>query len=113
MSKGGKRALLPRLERKTLYTVIRRLTGQQSALLATAAVEGMETLKAKILTITLGNGLEFVGHEVTAQGLGADIYFAHPCASWERGANENTHDLIRQYFPKGTDFNEVSDEQIK
>lgn len=111
--KDGKRALLTRAERKTLYTIIRRLTGKQSALLAKAAVEGMETLKAKILTITLDNGLEFAGHEVIAKGLGADIYFAHPCASWARGINENTHGLIRQYFLKGTDFNEVSDEHIK
>ena len=79
----------------------------------------MEALKAKILTITLDNGLEFAGHEALAQGLGADIYFAHPYASWERGINKNTHGLIRQYFPvcsgrpKGTDFNEVSDEHIK
>ena len=113
LGKGGKSALLTRLERKTLYTVIMRLTGKQSALLAKAAVEGMEALTAKILTITLDNGLEFAGHEVIAQGLGADIYFAHPYASWERGTNENTHGLIRQYFPKGTDFNQVSDEQIK
>ena len=113
MGKGGKSALLTRVERKTLYTVIMCLTGQPSALLAKAAVEGMEALKAKSLTITLDNGLEFAGHEVIAQGLGADIYFAHPCASWERGINENTHGLIRQYFPKGTDFKEVSDEHIK
>ena len=113
MGKGGKSALLTMVERKTLYTVIRRLTGKQSALLAKAAVEGMAALKAKILTITLDNGLEFAGHEVIAQGLGADIYFAHPYASWERGINENTNGLIRQYFPKGTDFNEVSDEHIK
>ena len=113
LGKGGKSALLTMVERKTLYTVIRRLTGKQSALLAKAAVEGMETLTAKILTITLDNGLEFAGHEVIAQGLGADIYFAHPYASWERGTNENTHGLIRQYFPKETDFNQVSDEQIK
>ena len=119
MGKGGKRALLTRVERKTLYTVIMRLPGKQSALLAKAAVEGMEALQAKILTITLDNGLEFAGHEVIAQGLCADIYFAHPYASWSRGINENTHGLIRQYFPvcsgrpKGTDFNEVSDEHIK
>ena len=53
----------------------------------------METLKAKIVTITLDNGLEFAGHEVIAPGLGADIYFAHPYASGERGTNENTNGL--------------------
>ena len=116
MGKGGKSALLTMVERKTLYTVIMRLPVADRA---KAAVEGMEALKAKILTITLDNGLEFAGHEVIAQGLGADIYFAHPRASWASGINENTNGLIRQYFPvcsgrpKGTDFNEVSDEHIK
>ena len=61
MGKGGERALLTRVERKTLYTVILRLTGKQSALLAKAVVEGMETLKAKILTITLDNELGLPG----------------------------------------------------
>ena len=64
-------------------------------------------------TITFDNGLEFAEHEQIAQGLGADVYFAHPYASWERGINENTNGLIRQYFPKGTDFNDVTDEQIE
>jgi transposase, IS30 family len=58
------------------------------------------------------NGLEFAEHAQIAKGLGADIYFAHPYCSWERGTNENTNGLIRQYFPKGTDFNTVTDEDI-
>lgn len=69
-------------------------------------------LKDKIKTITLDNGLEFAEHEEIARGLQADIYFAHPYCSWERGINENTNGLIRQYFPKGTDFTQVTDEEI-
>ncbi len=73
----------------------------------------MKHLKDRVKTITLDNGLEFAKHGVIGEGLGADIYFANPYASWERGINENTNGLIRQYFPKGTDFNEVSDDEIQ
>ncbi|MCU7902257.1 MAG: IS30 family transposase [Candidatus Thiodiazotropha sp. (ex Lucinoma aequizonata)] len=108
MGKDLKSALLTMVERKTLYTVIMRLTGKQLGLLAEAAVAGLRALKLNILTITLDNGLEFVDHDIIAQGLDADIYFSHPYYSWERGINENTNGLIRQYFPKGTDFNKAT-----
>lgn len=113
MGKGRKSALLTLVERKTLYTVIVRLTGKRADLLAKAAVASMKDLSAKVKTITFDNGLEFAEHERIADGLGADIYFAHPYASWERGINENTNGLIRQYFPKGTDFNDVTDGQVQ
>ena len=54
----------------------------------------------KCLTITYDNGREFSDHEHMARELTADIYFAHPYSSWERGTNENTNGLIRQFFPK-------------
>jgi len=113
IGKGRQSALLTMVERKTLYTVIIRLTGKHADLLAKAAIRGMEALKDRIKTITFDNGLEFSEHEKMAQALDADIYFAHPYASWERGINENTNGLIRQYFPKGTDFNQVSDKAIQ
>jgi transposase, IS30 family len=113
IGKGRKSALLTMVERKTLYTVIVKLTGKQADLLAEAAIEALMPLKNRIKTITLDNGLEFAEHERIAAALGAKVYFAHPYASWERGINENTNGLIRQYFPKGTDFNEVSDEEIR
>ncbi|OOZ38066.1 IS30 family transposase [Solemya elarraichensis gill symbiont] len=114
IGKGCKSALLTMVERKTLYTVIVRLTGKRADLLTEAAVQNMQHLKDRVKTITFDNGLEFAGHEAIAEGLDADIYFAHPYASWERGINENTNGLIRQYFPKGTDFNnEVSDTQVE
>ena len=113
VGKGRKSALLTMVERKTLYTVIVRLTGKRADLLADATIANMAGLKSKIKTITFDNGLEFAEHTKIAQKLGADIYFAHPYASWERGTNENTNGLIRQYFPKGTDFNKVTDQQVK
>lgn len=62
------------------------------------------------MTITFDNGREFAGHEQMARNLNAEIYFAHPYASWERGINENTNGLIRQYLPKKMDLSEVTEE---
>lgn len=113
IGKGHKGALLTLVDRKTLYTVIVRLTNKRADLLANAAIEHMKPFKDRVKTITFDNGLEFAGHEVIADGLEANIYFAHPYASWERGINENTNGLIRQYFPKRTDFNKVTDDEVQ
>lgn len=64
-------------------------------------------------TITFDNGKEFTDHEEIAQALEADIYFAHPYSSWERGTNENTNKLIRQYFPKDTNFKDLSNMDVQ
>lgn len=58
-------------------------------------------------------GKEFAGHQAIARALQADFYFATPYHSWERGLNEHTNGLVRQYFPKGTDFREVSPAQVQ
>ena len=65
------------------------------------------------LAATVDNGLEFAQHERIAAALDTDIYFANPYCSWERGANENVNGLIRQYFPKGTGFSDVTDVEIE
>src|SRR5699024_5571171 len=64
-------------------------------------------------TLTLDNGKEFAGHENFSESTGIDVYFAHPYHSWERGSNENLNGLIRQYFPKKTDFSTVSEQRIQ
>ncbi|SNX50893.1 Integrase core domain protein [Vibrio thalassae] len=68
--------------------------------------------KTHVHTITADNGREFANHEEIAEALEADVYFAHPYSSWERGANENANGLLRQYVPKGSDLREVSEDVI-
>jgi IS30 family transposase len=94
------------------YTIILRLTGECVVLLV-AAVSYMTDIKEKVKMITFDNGLEFAEHKYISRGLEADIYFAHPYRSWERDINDNKKGLIRQYFPKGTDFNELTDKQVQ
>ncbi|WP_295627912.1 IS30 family transposase [uncultured Nitrosomonas sp.] len=105
IGKGRAGALVTLVERKTLYTVIMRLSGKHVGPLAQAVIKVMKPLAARIDTITLDNGLEFAEHARIAKELNTAIYFAYSYASWERGTNENTNGLIRQYFSKETDFN--------
>ncbi|OTE95808.1 transposase [Crenothrix sp. D3] len=73
----------------------------------------LEPYSDKVFTITVDNGKEFAGHETMSKELDAQVYFAHPYSSWERGLNENTNGLIRQYFPKGSSFEAITDEQVE
>ena len=61
------------------------------------------------MTINADNRKEFDSHEIIAQELNAAVYFAHPYHSWERGLNENTNGLIRQYFAKGSSFENITE----
>ena len=63
-------------------------------------------------TCTFDKGREFAHHEIIAQSLEGDIYFAHPYSSWERGTNENTNGLTRHYFPEDRDFTAITDKKI-
>ena len=78
-----------------------------------AIIRLLSSHKSKVKTLTFDNGTEFVRHERIGQRLNAKTYFAHPYSSWERGINENTNGLLRQFFPKKTDFKTLSWKQIK
>jgi IS30 family transposase len=113
IGKDGKGAILTIVERKTSFVMIRLLRdGKQADGLANELCDMLLPYKDQILSITSDNGSEFTEHQRITKKLDTDFFFAHPYASWERGLNEYTNKLIRQYIPKKTDFCMVNDSQI-
>ena len=110
--KNHKGALVTIVERKSKYTVIKRVDTKHAEKICGATIELLLSYEGKVHTITADNGKEFALHERVAKALSADVYFAHPYHSWERGLNENTNGLIRQYFPKGSSFENITDDQV-
>nr|WP_281257955.1 IS30 family transposase [Spirosoma oryzae] len=100
IGKGHDGALLTLVERRTKYVLIAKLASKQAGALAAAATKALGRSALPVKTITFDNGLEFVHHESIGRAFGAATCFAHPYYSWERGLNENTNGLIRQYIPK-------------
>ena len=107
-----KQAIVSMTERKSglalIYKVDRRTKGNT----ADAIKRLLGTISDQVHTITSDNGKEFGNHEKIARGLKCNFYFAHPYSSWERGTNENTNGLIRQYFPKNRDFRTITDKEL-
>jgi IS30 family transposase len=81
--------------------------------LATSFTIFCVTSEPRLKTLTYDNGKEFAHHHIINEVLDTKSYFAHPYGSWERGLNENTNGLIRQYFPKKMDFNKLSNQEVK
>ena len=92
--------------------MIRKLPNKCAETVAKAFKDIVNSTFYVFKTITSDNGTEFANHQQITHITGADFYFANPYSSWERGVNEHTNGLIRRFFPKGTDFNEVSDHEI-
>jgi len=113
IGKNHKGALVTLVERKSLYTVIGGVARKTAAAVRTAIVAGLTLHKNRVHTLTYDNGKELAEHEQIAKTLGVEIYFAHPYSSWERGLNENTNGLLRQYFPKGQELTAVAREEIE
>jgi IS30 family transposase len=110
----GKRhrgALVSLTERKSRMTLLKRVEKRTAQAVADAVIELLEPWKHLVHTITSDNGKEFAEHERIAKSLETDIYFAHPYAAWERGTNENSNGLVRQYFPKDRDFTTITEEE--
>ncbi|MFO7916724.1 MAG: IS30 family transposase [Anaerolineae bacterium] len=112
IGKGHRGALVTLTERKSRLALISRVKRRRAEEVGQAILALLDSLSNFVHTITSDNGKEFAEHETIAETLEADFYFAHPYSSWERGANENMNGLIRQYFPKDTDFTIVSDVEV-
>ena len=103
------------VERKVGLLFMARLRKPTAQETADRLIEILSPLAGQgyVKTITADNGLQFAQHERVSSALGADIYFARPYHSWERGTNENTNGLIRQYIPKKTNFDNYSDQDLE
>ena len=113
VGKHHRGALVTLVERKSLYTVIGSVMQKTAVAVRDAVVDELTPYMDWVHTITYDNGREFADHEGMASDLDASIYFAHPYASWERGLNENTNGLIRQYFPKQRDLTTITEEEVE
>lgn len=112
IGKGHQGALVTLVERYSRYTLSQRVDSRHSTGVTQSIIELLRPHKSQCLTITFDNGKEFAEHAFIARCLDVDVYFAHPYHSWERGLNENTNGLLRQYFPKSTNFLRVSHEEV-
>lgn len=112
VGKGQKSAILTVIERSTNMFFQKKLDSKQPREVAMAVFLLLIPFKKYVHTITTDNGVEFHDHQWLAKMLDTTVYFADPYCSGQKGAVENANKLLRQYFPKGTDFREVSQEEL-
>lgn len=114
MGKNNRSALGSLVERTTRTTILVPLKSKRADEVARAFAKETKKLPQQMkLTLTYDQGREMAEHKLFTKLTGIKVYFAHPRSPWERGTNENTNGLIRQFFPKGTDFHKVSRKKIK
>jgi len=105
-----KEAMVSLVERQSKLTRLGRVAHNTAELVTQVISTRLRALTVK--TITSDNGREFAYHQRIGQKLRADFYFAHPYHSWERGLNEKTNGLVRQYFPKRSEFSKITERQV-
>ncbi len=108
-----KGALLTINDRATGMLKMKYIESKESKVVEQNAIELLEEWTPFIHTITSDNGKEFANHKEIAKELNIDFFFAKPYHSWQRGANENLNGLVRQYFPKKTNFDLIQENQVK
>jgi IS30 family transposase len=112
IGKSHKQAIVSLTERKSRFTLIQKVKRKTAECVTNAIINLLAPMLDQVHTLTSDNGKEFAEHKMIADKLNATFYFAHPYASWERGLNENTNGLIRQYFSKKRDFTTITQKEI-
>jgi len=112
IGKNHKGALVTLVDRNSKFTLIRKVDSKHATGVTQAIIELLKPIKNLIYTITSDNGKEFSFHEEVAKELNIKFYFCNPYASWERGLNEHTNGLIREYIPKKSEFDKISRTEI-
>jgi len=107
IGKQQKQAVISIVERFSKKTILKKVNTKKANFVADRTIEGLRSYP--VFSITADNGSEFAYHEKISRELNTEFYFAHPYSSWERGLNENTNGLIRQYLKKGSSFSDITD----
>ncbi len=114
IGKNNRSALGTLVERTTRTTILIPVKSKEAEVVVKAFAKEVKKLPKQMkLSMTYDQGREMAKHKLFTNITGIKVYFANPRSPWERGTNENTNGLIRQFFPKGTDFNKVSRYQVK
>jgi len=113
LGRKHKQAMVTLTERKARFTLLGKVPRRTAQAVHKQVCKLLLPVKDKTHTLTSDHGKEFADHEQIAETLHLKYYFAHPYAAWERGTNENTNGLLRQYFPKKSDFQSVSKLEVE
>jgi transposase, IS30 family len=110
---GHKGAVVSMVERHSKLTFLAKVSRKTAEEVEEALTSRLSDVKDCVLTITADNGKEFANHRTIADRLGATVYFARPYHSWERGLNEHTNGLVRQYLPKYERLDSVTNKTLE
>ena len=110
---GNSGAIVSMVDRASKCTKLQLVPNKTAPVVTAAIQESLKPLDDVVLTMTADNGKEFAKHKVLSETLNAAVYFATPYHSWERGLNEHTNGLVRQYFPKAKRFDTITAEDVQ
>lgn len=113
IGKNGKSAIATLVERSTRYVLLARIADQRAETVRKALIERVATLPTHLWrSLTWDQGKEMAQHQLFTTETGIAVYFCDPHSPWQRGSNENTNGLLRQYFPKGTSLSGYTQDHL-